>query len=106
MLRIGITGISSTLAQSVVPPLLADPEVKEVVGLDIRPPRGLESSKLKFYPLDVRDSGLPDIFAGLDAVIHMAFIVIENIPDLQTIYDVNINGSQNVFQAAASCWSP
>lgn len=106
MLRIGITGISSTLAQTIVPLLLADPEVEEVVGVDIRPPSGLESSKLKFYPLDVRDSGLPEIFAGLDAVIHLAFIVVENIPDLQTIFDVNINGSQNVFEAAVAAGVP
>src|SRR5271157_694240 len=102
MIRIGITGISSTLAQAVVPPLLQDPKVEEIVGVDIRPPVALDSPKLRFCQGDVRDPGLADLLQGVDIVIHLAFIVVENVPDLHTIYDININGSQNVFQAAAS----
>ena len=37
----------------------------------------------------------------MDVLIHLAFVVKEFIPDPETIYDINVNGSRNVLKIAA-----
>jgi UDP-glucose 4-epimerase len=50
---------------------------------------------------DVRSKKLTDILKGVDVVFHFAFVVGE-IKDKQKIYDININGSRNVFEACVA----
>jgi len=101
-MRVGITGISSTLGRCLIPKLIEDPNIEQIIGLDLKPLNGEIHSKIKFVKGDVRDlSDLRSAFKNIDVLIHMTFVVIDSIPDPETIYDINFNGSKNVFNIAA-----
>ncbi len=99
-MQVAVTGISSYLARSLFPLLDNDPNVEKVVGLDVKPP-SLQSDKLDFIECDIRHPQLKEHLSGCDALIHLAFIVMP-IRDEVLTDDININGSKNVFLAAAA----
>ncbi len=99
-MRVAVTGAASDFATAILPRLFEDQGVEEVVGIDLREPR-IDHSKLRFEREDVRSERMAELFAGCEAVVHLAFIV-EEIPDKARIHDVNINGSRNVLTAAHS----
>ena len=96
---IAITGINSYFASTVLPRLQEDPEIEKIIGLDVTPWKG-GFDKVTFYKEDIRSRKLVDIFKDVDAVYHLAFVVGE-IQDKEKTYDININGSKNVFTACA-----
>ena len=101
-LKIAITGASSTLARSVISLLDKDDGVESILALDIRPYDGVPSAKIQYRKIDIRDiNALRSAFKDIDAVVHLAFVVITNMPDVAEIYAINIDGSKNVAQAAA-----
>ena len=101
-MRVGITGISSTLSRCLIPKLVDDPNIEQIIGLDLKPLNGEIHEKIKFVKGDVRDlSDLRNTYKNIDILIHMAFVVIGSIPDSKTIYDINFNGSSKVFNVAA-----
>ncbi len=103
MVSIAITGVASTLARTVVPRLLSEPAIEKIVGVDIRRPDYFQSERLEFHQADVRDiEALKKAFGHIDILLHLAFIVIGNVPDRKTIDTINISGSKNAFQAAVS----
>lgn len=99
---IALTGISSGLAKAMVPRLQSDPDVERIIGIDVNAYPG-KSDKITFVKADIRNSAqLESAFENADVLIHMAFIVVpKKMPALETIYDININGSKTVFKAAA-----
>lgn len=97
--KIAITGVNSYFARTVLPILENDPEVEEIIGIDVRPFHG-GYKKVRFYKEDIRSGKLFEILEGVDTVYHLAYIVGE-IHDKEKTRDININGSKNVFQAAA-----
>jgi len=97
---IAITGVSGHIAQALLPLLENDTELDRVIGIDLAPP-ALEMSKLVFHNCDVRDPGIEELFSGVDTVVHLAFMILHNYGDDARADDVNINGSINVFKAAA-----
>jgi len=99
-MRIVVTGISSYLARTLFPILDADPSIEEILGLDLKKP-DFRSSKLNFIRCDVRDLDLARHMKGYDTIVHLAFIVMP-IRNEALADDININGSKNVFRAAAS----
>jgi len=99
-MRVVVTGISSYLAHTLFPLLEADESVEKIRGLDIKPPP-FRSEKLEFFSCDVRDPDIGRHLQGFDAVIHLAYIVMP-IRDERKADDININGSKNVFRAAAA----
>ncbi|MBA2504640.1 MAG: alpha/beta fold hydrolase [Thermoleophilaceae bacterium] len=98
-MKVAVTGCSSDFATVILPRLIADEDVEEIVGIDIRAPR-VEDPKLRFVEQDVRSEKIGGLFEGADAVIHLAYVVSE-IADKELTHDVNINGSRNVLEAAA-----
>jgi UDP-glucose 4-epimerase len=96
-LRIFITGVSGYLGGLVVEALGKDPNIETIVGIDLSSPRATHG-KLDFHCADVRDRGIRDLMKGCDAALHMAFVLNE-IKDKARTYDININGSKNVFHA-------
>src|SRR3989442_14020447 len=98
-MRIAVTGIASDFGTVIAPLLLADPEVEEVLGIDIRQPR-VSDPKLRFEQEDVRSPRMRELFAGCEAVIHLAFVVSE-IHDKELTHSINLGGSKNVIAAAA-----
>lgn len=98
-MRLIITGISSYLAKTLFPLLDADVSIKEIRGLDLKDP-GFRSDKFSFQKCDVRDRDLARRMEGFDAAVHLAYIVMP-IRDEALADDINVNGSKNVFRAAA-----
>jgi nucleoside-diphosphate-sugar epimerase len=103
-MRVGVTGVSGYIGRLLFERLGADPGVSEVVGLDINPPP-FTSEKLKFVKADIRSPSIQESLKGLDALVHLAFIV-EPLKDRKTMYDINLRGSQNVLKAAEACSIP
>jgi UDP-glucose 4-epimerase len=97
---IAITGVNSYFASTILPRLEADPEIDSVIGIDVTPWKG-GFRKVKFHREDVRSKNLAEILIGVDTVFHFAFVVGE-ISDKRKIYDININGSRNVFEACVA----
>lgn len=98
-MKIAMTGSSGYLAGVLLPLLEADPGIKEIVGIDVKP-RNDKFKKLRHVTRDVRDPEMAKDFAGCDILIHLAFIVMPMHAD-NTARNINIEGSKNVFQAAA-----
>ena len=101
-MRVGITGISSTLGRCLIKKLIEDPNIEQIIELDLKAINGEKYNKIQFMKGDVRNlSNLRKIFIDIDVLIHLAFVVIGSIPDPETIYDINVNGTKNVFNIAA-----
>lgn len=95
---VAITGVSSYFAGTVLPLLAADPDVDRILGIDLVPPKA-KYDKLAFFSEDIRSPRMAEIIEGADTLFHLAFVVAE-IHDKKKTFDVNINGSRNVFAAA------
>ena len=96
--RIVVTGGAGHFGGMVLRSLVADPAVSSVVSLDVRSPRFVHR-KLEAVEADIRDPGLAQRFAGVDAVVHLAFLISRYRP--RELYEsINIEGSKNVFAAA------
>ena len=98
-MRVAVTGISSDFGTVIAPLLFADPDVEEVVGIDLRDPR-VEHEKLRFEQEDVRSPRMRAFFDGCESVIHLAFVVAE-IHDKEATHSINLGGSKNVIHCAS-----
>jgi nucleoside-diphosphate-sugar epimerase len=96
---IAITGVGGLLGRRLVQALDERDDVTRVVGVDVRRPMGLTSSKLVFRQADVRDPQLGDALRGADVVVHLAFQM-DPIHDEATMRSINLDGTRNVFEAA------
>src|SRR5258708_19576065 len=74
MQKIAVTGCASRFAKVLLPLLEADPNIEQIIGIDLVPPTGT-SSKLVFHKQDIRDPGMKEMLAGCDTLVHLAFIV-------------------------------
>jgi UDP-glucose 4-epimerase len=94
---VAITGISGYLGIQMLRMLDQDREVETVVGIDIKPP-SFSSSKLKFYPQDVRQP-MVDVFAQnrVDTAVHLAFVIPP--APYADARGINIGGSQSFLHA-------
>ena len=99
---VAVTGINSGLGRSLVPKLQTDPLIEKIIGIDISDYAGAPE-KIEFFKVDVRDeAGMERALKSVEVLVHLAFIVNpKKLPKLKIIYDINVNGSKNVFQAAA-----
>jgi len=104
-MRVLITGSASHLARTLIPHLLSDAGIDEIIGVDWRD-SGLSLPRFTEVLLDVRSPQLTRVMTDVDAVIHMAFVVMQQDlgaqrRDRELIRDINVRGSQNVFTLAA-----
>ena len=97
---VAVTGGSGQLGTHVLRRLLADGAIERVISIDRRPPI-IGSPKLTAITGDVCDPAFARHLQGADALIHCAFIISggERSPVFRA---VNVEGSKNVFHAAAS----
>jgi nucleoside-diphosphate-sugar epimerase len=98
-MRVVVTGATGNVGTSVLEALGREPAVTEIVGLARRVP-DLELPKVRWSQADVTTSPLLPIFAGADAVVHLAW-AIQPSHDEAATERVNVEGSQRVFGAAA-----
>ena len=99
-IHVAVTGGSGQLGTLVLRRLIDDRSIKRVVSIDLRPPL-LAGGKLEAITADVRDPDFARHLAGCDALVHLAFVVTKF--EARPVMDaINIEGSKNVFRAAAA----
>jgi len=101
-LSVAVTGPTGTFGFGLIPLLEAEPRVGRIVGIARRPFDPLEHgwTKMKYRRGDVRDpSSLREGFSDMDVVVHLAFMITGNSP-ANTIREINVTGTLNVFRAA------
>jgi UDP-glucose 4-epimerase len=97
---LAITGVSGYLGKVLMPLLEEDHEIKKIIGIDLQPPpEGNHWEKLEFHSMDIRDPEIENVLNGVDALIHLAFILMRH-PNDNEIDDVNISGTQHVIKTA------
>src|SRR5215467_5634242 len=101
MQKIAVTGCSSRFAKVLLPLLQTDPNIEQIIGIDLIPPTPTYS-KLAFHKQDVRDPAIKDTLAGCDILIHLAFIVGRpySMP-LAEAASINLGGTWNSCRSAA-----
>lgn len=95
---IAVTGAAGYIAGRLIATLCEDEAISRVLGFDVRPP-GFAHEKFVFDEVDVRNPTLAARLEGVDALVHLAFVM-NPIKDEELMRDVNVNGSQNVFRCA------
>src|SRR5437870_12456866 len=87
-----------------MPLLQTDDRIARVVGIARRPfdPASEGWTKMEYRQGDVREAAtLEEAFAGADVVVHLAFLITGN-ASRETIRAINVEGTLNVFRAAAA----
>jgi UDP-glucose 4-epimerase len=97
-MRVVVTGATGNVGTSVVRALAEEAEVEQIVGIARRRP-AWTPAKTSWVEADVVDSDLVSLFAGADAVIHLAW-AIQPSHDERLLERVNVDGSRRVFEAA------
>lgn len=96
-MRVAITGIAGYLGRLLFARLEQEKCCSEIVGIDLASVE-IAPNRLKYVHRDIRDPRIEKDITGCDLVIHLAFIV-EALHDRKLIYDINLNGSRNIFRA-------
>jgi UDP-glucose 4-epimerase len=99
-MRVAVTGATGNIGTSVVSALAATPEITEIVGIARRLP-DWRPRKTRFVAADVGRSDLGEAFAGVDAVVHLAWLI-QPSRDRAELHRANVGGSQRVFAAAVA----
>ena len=102
-MRYLITGGSGYIGSRLVERLVEQDDTERVVIADIRPPRSFRP-KVEFSKLDVRDrAGVRALLERErpDALVHLAF-VLNPMHDEAAMYEIDVGGTHNVLEAAAS----
>jgi UDP-glucose 4-epimerase len=96
-----ITGGSGYIGGRLID-LLTQRDDTEVVNLDLRPP-AVPRPRTRFVRMDIRDRGMRSLMASErpDALVHLAF-VLNPIRDEHKMYDIDVNGTDNVLEAASA----
>jgi len=101
-MRYLITGGSGYIGGRLVDVLGSRGETELIVNVDLRPPSG-NPAKIRFVRGDVRDrDAIQNLLVRheIDCLIHLAFLL-DPIHDEARMYDVDVNGTQAVLQAAS-----
>jgi UDP-glucose 4-epimerase len=102
--KIVVTGASGNVGTSVLGALAEDPAVSEIVGIARRIPTA-RFQKTTWELADVARDRLEPLFAGAEVVIHLAWLIQPSRDEART-REVNVRGSERVFQAVAAAQVP
>jgi UDP-glucose 4-epimerase len=106
-MRYLITGGSGYIGGCLVEHLSRRSDTEEIVIADLRRPRSFRP-KTRFERLDVRDrQAVRALLERVrpDALVHLAFIL-DPVRDEYLMYDVDVNGTQNVLDGAEVAGTP
>lgn len=98
-MRVVVTGASGNVGTSVLEALGREEKVEEIVGIARRVP-DVEMPKVEWTSADVTADSLVPLFAGADAVVHLAW-AIQPSRDESVTERINVEGSRRVFDAVA-----
>jgi UDP-glucose 4-epimerase len=102
-MRYVITGGSGYIGGRLIDHLSRREDTEQIVICDVRPP-AVTRPKVEFERLDVRDAGACRAVLDRvrpDALVHLAFILNPS-HDEHFMYDVDVNGTHNVLEAASA----
>jgi UDP-glucose 4-epimerase len=102
--RVVVLGATGNVGTSLLAALAHDERVESVLGVARRLPR-LELPKVEWVRADISSSTLEPLFAGADAVVHLAWLI-QPSRDLARVRSVNVDGSSRVFRAVAAAGVP
>ncbi len=102
MLTVAVTGPTGEIGKSFISALERAPEVERVIGMARRPfdlgAQGWE--KTEYRRGDILDREAVDaLVEDADVVVHLAFVIVAGRGESR---EINLNGSRNVFEAAAA----
>ena len=103
-LTVAVTGPTGTFGAGLIPLLQDDDRVAKIIGIARRPfdPAERGWTKMEYWRGDVRDpEALQTAFRDVDVVVHLAFMITGN-ASRQTTREINVDGTLNVFRAAAA----
>jgi UDP-glucose 4-epimerase len=97
-----ITGGSGYIGSRLVELLAARGDTERILITDLRAP-AVPWPKTAYIEMDVRDPALRPLLEAEepDALVHLAF-VLNPIHDERAMYDIDVNGTQNVLDAAGA----
>ena len=98
-MKVFVTGSSSHLAAALLPRLCARPDIEQVTGVDVDPPR-FQHARFNPAQLDIRSPQLEDLLAGHDVLVNLACVRPQGGLSDQEMFDINVNGSHKAFHAA------
>jgi nucleoside-diphosphate-sugar epimerase len=101
-LTVTVTGPTGDLGIALVDALERSRQVKKIVGMARRPfdPASQGWKKTEYRQGDVQDrASVDEAVKGADVVVHLAFAILDSSDRTR---GVNIDGSQNVFEAAVA----
>ncbi|MEW6058777.1 MAG: SDR family oxidoreductase [Actinomycetota bacterium] len=102
-MRYVITGGSGYIGSRLVDRLSEREDTERIVICDVRPPASFRP-KAEYQELDVRDAARAREILERerpDALVHLAFIL-NPMRDERTMYDIDVNGTHNVLEAASA----
>ena len=102
--KVVVTGATGNVGTSVLKALGEDERVGEIVGIARRMPNW-NPPKVRWVVADVAHEDLSSVFAGADAVIHLAWLIQPSRDDAQ-LELVNVHGSRRVFETAIEAGVP
>ena len=96
-----ITGGSGYIGSRLIELLCRREDTERIMITDVRPP-AVPWPRTKYVEMDVRDRSLRHLLDAEepDALVHLAF-VLNPMRDEHTMYDIDVNGTQNVLDAAS-----
>ena len=103
-MRVAVVGATGNVGTSLLRALSDDPSIDEIVGIARRRPE-LSFPRTRWVTADVVTDDLVSAFAGVDAVVHLAWLI-QPSRDRATTRAVNVDGSRRVFEAAAAAGVP
>jgi UDP-glucose 4-epimerase len=102
--RVVVVGATGNIGTSVLARLADESGVDTVIGVARRRP-AVGYAKTDWAQADITSDDLRPIFAGADAVVHLAW-AIQPSHDQRALWRTNVEGSKRVFQAAAAAQVP
>ncbi len=99
-MRVAVTGATGNVGTSVLAALRERPEVEEIIGIVRRCP-AMTPEKMRWVSADVASDDLSAVLAGVDVVVHLAWLI-QPSRDQRATWAANVSGSSRVFQAAAA----
>jgi UDP-glucose 4-epimerase len=105
--RVLVTGVARWWGALVVQRLIEDPDVAEVIGIDIREPR-YDLGRADYLKLDVRHSLIGKLVraVGVDTVVHTLTRIDSFDMDPARAHEMNVIGTLNLLAGCAGEGSP
>jgi len=105
--RVLVTGVARWWGALVVQRLVEDPDVAEVIGIDIREPR-YDLGRADYLKLDIRHSLIGKLVrsVGIDTVVHTLTRVDSFDMDPARAHEMNVIGTLNLLAGCAGEGSP